>query len=249
MVHKAQIKPLNVQKNFDSISNVYEHNATLQHDVAIELVSRINVSPQDIIVDIGCGDGKIAKLLQIPNNIIQIDVSYCMCKLAHAISPNVLNLDMHNIALKDNIVDIVTSSFTLHWSTNIQIALEEIMRTMKHSAHAYIAIPICGTLKEFEQVSQKLNNCIIKFPHIDIVLRCIQNIFPQYQYEIKTYTTEFPNLMGILRHINRTGRYKSHTSPTRKELSEWNAQYHELFSSKHNTVISTWKIAFLHLRK
>ncbi len=120
----------NKQKILDAFSSkykTYDQYSIVQKEVSMRMMERlksIKSSPKNIL-DIGCGTGFLSKLLakNFPDsNIICLDFSHEMIKSCRSKNAkfNLVVADAEYLPFKANSFDLVISSFTLHWCTEIE---------------------------------------------------------------------------------------------------------------------------------
>ncbi|XP_015791747.1 juvenile hormone acid O-methyltransferase-like [Tetranychus urticae] len=136
---------------------LYDKSNGLQKKDSEYLLKRLekdfkNVSPK-VIVDIGCGTGNITQMIysSFPDSrIIGFDCSEKMIEFAREkYSTSNLNFNCGNICaeweelsvnldIEAESVDVVTSTFCLHWVTNTAKAMENINKMLKPGGKCYL---------------------------------------------------------------------------------------------------------------
>lgn len=130
-----------------SMPNEYQANSTLQWEWAMESLKKFPFGDKDKVLDIGCGDGKITRLIakQVPGGIVVgLDISDKM--LAHAnVSFSADNLLFVHASAEDipfsNQFDKVVSLYTLQWVLRQEEALESIRECLKPGGLALLVFP------------------------------------------------------------------------------------------------------------
>jgi trans-aconitate 2-methyltransferase len=98
----------------------YEKASAHQKEWGDKLISEINFTGNEKILDLGCGDGKLTETLStlVPNGyVLGVDASKGMIDVAKEKEKNNLNfrlLDINKIELSDKF-DVIFSNATLHW--------------------------------------------------------------------------------------------------------------------------------------
>lgn len=118
----------NSSKHYDLILNPF-----LNH-IRKAVVKWIITNQPKKILDVGCGTGKQISLL--PNNIdiVGVDISLPMLKIANKQVPNkCIEADAVNLPFEDNEFDLIISQFALHEKNTkiIDAELNEINRVLK----------------------------------------------------------------------------------------------------------------------
>jgi trans-aconitate methyltransferase len=119
-------------------SNDYRNNSSAQTQWAMDLVSRIGVKEDSVILDIGCGDGRVTRelaRLAHRGTVVGIDASEDMIRLARQSFGDVPNLrfvqmDAREIDLPERF-GIAFSNAALHWVTDQDRFLSSLHRHMR----------------------------------------------------------------------------------------------------------------------
>ena len=129
-----------VPKNYVWDAKDYANNSQHQHQWAKELMSKLRLKGTEVLLDVGCGDGKNALELanQLPKGkVVGIDSSKQMIKLAkNAISLSKYSnlsfevMDARNISFQEEF-DIVFSNAALHWILDQATVLKGITQCLK----------------------------------------------------------------------------------------------------------------------
>lgn len=129
-----------VRQQYDQMASVYDQrwNTYIVKTLSF-LKTWAHISPEETVLDIGCGTGEFERLLLADNpqqRMIGVDISEEMLLLArqkcHAY-PNVTFQTASALALPftNNSFDIVVSASTFHYFDDPVAALEEIKRVLK----------------------------------------------------------------------------------------------------------------------
>jgi ubiquinone/menaquinone biosynthesis C-methylase UbiE len=118
--------------------------------------NRVNLSRQKIyaavgdsltnkkLLDVGCGFGEdMAYFQQKGAEVHGIELSKTMIKIAEREYPSLGNIslqDFHQTNFSDNYFDIITSRYTVHYSTDLKKALVEFHRILKPDGHLIILV-------------------------------------------------------------------------------------------------------------
>ncbi|MGZ5509625.1 MAG: class I SAM-dependent methyltransferase [Nitrososphaeraceae archaeon] len=148
---------------YDKISDVIE-------SWGLEVIQRINWKGNEIVLNAGCGSGRLTKILstKIPNGKVSaVDLDSSMIKLANerlAKIPNVkfIQANIWEIELQDK-VDVVFSNAVLHWISNHRKVFRNFWQILKPNGELLIQ---CGgygnftkTLPVFNQVRKSQEFC------------------------------------------------------------------------------------------
>jgi len=128
-------------------AELYEKSSSLQFQLGIMAIERLNPQDEDMILEIGCGNAmitiEIAKL--IPNGkLIAVEMSKEMTEQAklNLLKYNVSNVEIINMnALDINFIeefDIVFSNSAIHWIKNLEAIYALIFKALKREGRILI---------------------------------------------------------------------------------------------------------------
>lgn len=218
---------------FDVYATTYDDSTPIQTQVAKELSNKIyqhfhQMNKPQTWIDIGCGTGKLSRelLQQYPvqqKNIIQLiglDNSQNMLNIWRKniyqiakqfdkntiVSVTAIRSEMQYIPLTDNSIDMLVSSFSLHWQEpNI---LLKLVKLLKKQAYIHIAVPVAGS---FFQVQQRFPLLPI-YPFLtveawkSVILQVIQHYHGKILYQqVQSFHHTYPNLHQLLRELKKMG--------------------------------------------
>lgn len=155
-----------IQPNFQQCAIQYNEETPIQTLVAQQLFNHIIEynyffdNQSKIWLDVGAGTGKLSQhllnyLQYYPKNQLYIlDKSTEMLSIFYQNLPTNLPViplvaDMQSIPLNSNNVDVVMSSFALHWLN--PTVLNELVRVIKIGGQLHVAIPVAGSFKQIQQ--------------------------------------------------------------------------------------------------
>jgi SAM-dependent methyltransferase len=102
------------------------------------------LGPGQLIIDVGCGEGRVARDLQaIGHRVLGVDISHTMCRavVTHPEDPAVvLEADAAKLPLADESADCVIAFMSLQDIDNMQDTVTEIARVLKDGASLALAI-------------------------------------------------------------------------------------------------------------
>jgi SAM-dependent methyltransferase len=102
------------------------------------------LKPDQVIIDIGCGEGRVARDLRLlDRRVLGVDLSFTMCAAAatHPDDPSaVVQANAARLPLADNSVDCAIAFMSLQDIDNMTGAVDEIARVLKDGASLAMAI-------------------------------------------------------------------------------------------------------------
>lgn len=142
----------------------YAQNSSEQWKWARELIEKLEPTPADTILDIGCGDGKVtAFLAEIAQYVVGIDLSAEMIDFARQQFGNVPNLEFHvmdaaAIELPQQF-DLIFSNAVLHWVRDQEGVLRGIHQHLKPGGWVLVQMGGAGNaadvVEAFETVMER----------------------------------------------------------------------------------------------
>src|SRR3954447_10616568 len=118
--------------NWDA--RTYEKVADPQAAWADEIIARSGISHGDVVLDAGCGGGRVTKkLLELTPNVIAVDADPNMAEKARESLPEsvpVLHQDLLALELGQK-VDIVFSCAVFHWITDHERLFERLHAALR----------------------------------------------------------------------------------------------------------------------
>ncbi len=129
-----------------------------------------------LILECGCGTGQLSHFLQLNNNqVLGIDLSLSSLELAlehklrnHLTRSNFAQMNIFNLAIKDNAFDVVISHGVLHHTFDARRAFAQIVRKLKPGG-----IVMVGLYNRYARIPTWLRSKVIGLlgPKLDYVVR------------------------------------------------------------------------------
>lgn len=150
---------LAVARSFGRSAASYDANAQVQLAASKSLVAMVpDEIGAGIAVDVGAGTVPMARALQQRTPAcrwLALDISSAM--LAEARRRGRLEqgwsavcADAEHLPLANNSVQLVYSCFALQWCQSPRVVMAEIERVLAPGGHAVMAVPVAGSLSEFQ---------------------------------------------------------------------------------------------------
>lgn len=133
----------------------YDAHAALQREVADQLLRQLPPCEEfATVLDLGCGTGYCTQLLQqrLPNaGVLAFDLAEPMLKVTaarcHSSVPLVCG-DAQALPLRDSSVDLVISSLTVQWCSDLAVLFGELQRVLRPGGHVLLTTLGPRTLQE-----------------------------------------------------------------------------------------------------
>jgi len=136
-----RIEQAAVRRSFDRAAAAYDDSAVLQAEVRAQLLDRLDYVALDpsVVLDAGCGTGHSARALKerYPRaQVVALDLSEGMLREARRRQSPPGQFasicgDVMRLPLADASVDLVFSSLTLQWCTDLDAAFAEFRRVLR----------------------------------------------------------------------------------------------------------------------
>ena len=243
-----------VKDCFDGAAKAYTRNTPLQGTVAEKLCTQYvhTLDKKSIVLDVGCGTGYVAKMLDRQCELYQLDLSTEMClETAKLGGGRIINCDMNQMPFLRETFDVVVSSMALHWAADLRQSVVSILNVLKGGGRFVFSIPVEGTLKELH-VCNKIVGRISQHKFFDCsdIARIIRMSGARIEkMEREQYRMQHETFFDFLASIVRMG-----SSAWRNSKNSWCSVndactvYNNLFSTREG-IFSSWHIAYFVIKK
>lgn len=154
-----------ITKNYLWNAQDYAENSTNQYQWAEELIPKLNLTGNETVLDIGCGDGKVTALLAtyLPHGkVVGIDSSEEMVTLARKNFPqdkhdnlSFLRMDARELTFREQF-DVAFSSASLHWIIDHQTVLVGVRESLDTHGRLLFQMAGKGNAQEIIAVLQEM---------------------------------------------------------------------------------------------
>lgn len=238
------------QKRFSNAALTYNLHALPQIKLAKSLVDFLpNIQPKHIL-EIGCGTGIFTRMInkKYPTaNIDAIDIAEKMVsesqqKLNHL---KKIKWTVGNAEIYQGIhpYDLIASSATLHWSSNLNIVMKNIYNNLTEKGYFILGIMLRGTLWELRELRRMIapsKGPGLSLPPEAIVDQSIKNAgFETQKVKINKEKVMYDDTKSFLKAIHEqgvTGLSKKDSPLNRSELNELINTY----QNKYNTIAGVY---------
>ena len=205
-----------VRECFNKGAESYDSAAIVQAKVAKYLSKRIPKIIPHTILEIGCGTGLFSQeiLAFFPKaSILLIDIAPVMvetCKMRFKDFLNVETISMDGELLKDLdfSFDLIISSMSLHWFTEISASFNKIISKLSSGGQFVFAMLGNNSLPEWREICNQ-HNFPNPMPSLPQVQRLKQD-FPHIEFEIETLTQSYNSIYDFLTTLKKIGAVATH---------------------------------------
>lgn len=202
---------------FGRAVNTYDHVATLQRDIADQLIMKIiNHHSNGKVLDAGCGTGYVSQQLKRTGiyNITALDLSASMLVKAKSeqVADDYIEGDIENLPLLSEQFDVVVSSLAVQWCHSFKSAIIEMVRVLKPQGRLYVATLVQPTLNELREAWAAIDDepHVINFlteHNCENSIASLVNEINIASIEIKSYTKmlEFDDIFSLLKSLQGIG--------------------------------------------
>jgi trans-aconitate methyltransferase len=151
------------------LAEMYKENSDLQYMFAKELLSKVSFDEKSLLLDFGCGDGKITKELaeRIPlGEVTGVDLSAFMIELANKefpkeLYPNLTFIKSNSDTFSEisGMYDVITSFCVMHFVSNPVEILKHFHSHLKEGGRLLLTIPI----RPNQNNMKAANSCFAKY--------------------------------------------------------------------------------------
>ena len=140
-----------IRRRFSNAAARYSALADIQTGIAGELATRVDVAGDARVLDVGAGDGVVAKMLAGRGaDVVAIDGAWGMVVQGRAHAPQTvwLQADAGALPFVSGKFDRVVSSSAYQWVDDLPVAFSEVRRVLKPGGRFTAAMFGFGTLRE-----------------------------------------------------------------------------------------------------
>ena len=207
-------------KDFNRAANVYDKNAVMQHQIAEDLIDRlrfIKIKPKKIL-DLGSGTGFTTKKLidLYPDaDIYETDIAIEMLKKSKSNNTTIksffkrnnityINADMDLMPFDKQSFDLIISSSSIQWSSNINSLFENIFSLLKPEGLLIFSTFLKNTLSELQSFTDsKLTNEFFSIQEYAQML--ISNHFYDPVLMKDEFRIDYKDALSALRDLKKIG--------------------------------------------
>lgn len=189
---------MSVKNCFNKAAEKYDIHCDLQLRTGKKLLSLINFSETDTVIDLGCGTGIISEKLKY-KKLYALDFSTNMLNLARKrlVKKNVIFLESNFDNFRGLKCDLAFANMSLQWSTDLNSTLANIKENLNLKGIIAFSIPLVGT---FENINISTIS-FFTFKQVEEILSGWE-IIHSFEEEINY---NFPSLIEALKSLKAVG--------------------------------------------
>ncbi|MCH8538018.1 MAG: methyltransferase domain-containing protein [Alkalimonas sp.] len=201
-----------IAHHFSKASDSYLGAARLQQQVGYAALKLLPESRSGELLDLGCGPAWLhPELITRCHSLLAVDISAGMLTKARqqGLATRYLQADAAALPLSANCVDRVFSNLMLQWCSQPEQVSRELARVSRPGASLVITTLLDGTLCEFKQAFQQLDDQ----PHINdflsasLLLEKMRSASPEIDWQLhtQTYPLTYPDVLALARELKSLG--------------------------------------------
>ncbi len=137
-------------------TNKYKNHANFVSNLALPVVELLNPKKDEIILDLGCGDGTLALEIQkYGTKVIGVDLSENMINKAKEVGIEAYVMSATELNF-ENKFDAVFSNAVLHWVKEPKKAIEKIYKSLKKQGRFIAEFGGYGNIKYLTDAMQQV---------------------------------------------------------------------------------------------
>ncbi len=231
-----------VQIAFDKAQPTYDSVATIQQQVAIDLVQRLPSLTLKSILDLGCGTGFITDnlLRQYPNahyhllDLSEQMISGCQHKYQDQQGMTFTTANMDHYAYPKT--DLIISNLAVQWSQDLRSLLQTLLNQSSYVAFTTL---MQGTFQEWEDLLRinGISSPLLPLPSAQDLSQLCRNLNQDSQVMSKDYQLTFPTISAFILYLRNLG------ATTGKGIQD-KAKFKALIQSHTAPITVTYKVFF-----
>lgn len=250
-----------IRVSFDFAANSYDKFASLQKQVSVDLLAKVNTDfVDDIVVDIGCGTGYMVQQLMLRSSVqqlIAVDIAFSMLQVARTKFNNVqyICVDAECLPLQNHSVNKIVSNLALQWCENLTQVFNGFHKVMKQLGQLYFTTFGPATLQELKQSWAEVDNYahVNTFYTADEVFNFLHQAgFKNIQIESKCYQSGYQTVIELMRELKGIGAHNVLSARNRKVTGKYRMQKminaYEQYR-KNGLIPATYEVIFVSAQK
>jgi len=233
-----------IVKSFDSAASRYDAAATLQKQVAAELVSFVSDATPQTILDIGCGTGLATVCVNEAwpeARLTALDAAPSMVAATRRKLPEVQILvgDAAQVPFLPGTFDLVLSSMIGHWLSDPVQAVEAWKEICAPRGRMAVSLPVEGSLAEWKELCREAGVIDRLWPFPKASLFSGTGLCS----EVRSYPRTYESAKAFLKSMKDTGA--DNGNPDKPPMRP--ADLRRVLRCSPKPFTATYQILYLHL--
>jgi malonyl-CoA O-methyltransferase len=229
-----------IKQRFARAAATYDRQAEVQQRVAdrlLHLLARHMETPPQQVLEIGCSTGMLTGQLPVLlpelqtlfiNDLVPECKTLVRKKVGAGTNLVFLEGDIEKMALPAGL-DLVVSSSTFHWLTDLPALLDRLYEAMAPRGLLCFSLYGPSNLMELREIT----GIGLDYSTLADLQKLVERNFALLAAEEDTLTMRFPDPLAMLQHLRQTGVNALGSKPwTRSRLHDFSQEYSNRFGSK-----------------
>jgi malonyl-CoA O-methyltransferase len=203
-----------MRQSFGQASQSYDGMATLQRQVGRELINKVSLANDALVLDVGCGTGFFTQQLHevaCLENILALDIALPMLlKTRQRIECGKICADAEQLPFIDNSISGVVSNLALQWCTNLELMFADVKRVLGANGQFVFSTFGASALHELKAAWAVVDD----YPHVnefcslaEIGAKLQAAGFADVQLEKQTYYRKYASVIELMRELKGIGAH------------------------------------------
>ena len=257
--------PHRIGESFGDAARSYDQAAQLQRQVATRLAELVVTAlehPPEMIVDVGCGTGEMARQLKEhwpESHCVGLDLALGMALHARATSPmqQLLVGDAERLPIASNSVDLLVSSMAIQWCRDPKQVFSEFHRVLKPGGRLAVTTLGPQTLKELRGSWQAVDPDrahVNNFTSEDELSKALAATCDNFDLHSRCYLPSYADAVSVMRNLKSIGAQtvlgrQGGGLTGRKKLVAMMRHYEKNYQTEEQRVAATYELFFIQAQK
>ena len=222
-----------IRQSFANAAQSYDAMAVLQRQVGRELIAKLSLPQEALVVDVGCGTGFFTQQLRDRGklkNIIALDIAMPMLlKTRQRLNDNIplLCADVEQLPIASFSIDGIVSNLVIQWCQGLEQLFVDVQRVLR--VHGQFAFSTFGesALCELKSAWAQVDD----YPHVndfcslpEIKQFMLKAGFLDVQLESHIYQVKYDSVIELMRELKGIGAHNVSQARNKQLTTKRNLQ-------------------------